>query len=316
MENINRRGFIRSIFSLGSLLPQSVQDAEASKGHEQKGAGKSVDFSYFWSDLKTGQVGFPSGLIVPRTQPGSVMKIVTAACLIDDLHHNQNETHECTGTAVIGRHKIHCQHAHGKIALVDALGMSCNIYFALASQKLSMHMLLDKARAFGLDRACAGTPAGSFPQTRDGAPSLTYALGLAPDLEPNLLQLMRLAALVGLAPGAALPILHSAENLDLIPKEQALKSPLTERSHGLIVEGMRLAARKGTARKLDPEDQLHVAVKTGTVPHGARFQSCAVGFFPIDKPRHAFAIFAPAGTSQDAAIPRLHQFLFSTTWPS
>ncbi len=45
MENINRRGFIRSIFRLGSLLPQSVQDAEASKGHEQKGAGKSVDFS-------------------------------------------------------------------------------------------------------------------------------------------------------------------------------------------------------------------------------------------------------------------------------
>ena len=316
MDNINRRGFIRSIFSLGTLLPQTVEDADAESSKRSGNNGRSSDFSYFWSDLKTGQVGFPSGLIVPRTQPGSVIKIVTAACLIDDLHHNQNETYECTGTAVIGRHKVHCQHPHGKIALVEALGLSCNIFFAMASQKLSMRMLLDKARAFGLDRACAGTPSGSFPQAKDGAPSLIYALGLAPDLEPNLLQLMRVAALVGLAPGATLPVLHSAENLDLIAKEQALVSPLTSRSHALIVEGMRLAASKGTARKLDPEDKLHVAVKTGTVPHGARFQSCAVGYFPIDKPRHAFAIFAPVGTSQDAAIPRLHQFLFSTTWPA
>lgn len=304
MSAINRRGFIRSIFGLGTLIPHTTESVEA-----------RAQYSYFWCDLKTGHVGFPSGLYVPSTPPGSIAKIVASACLIDQLHFSENQTYECVGTHRVGKQIVHCQVAHGKLNLVEALGLSCNVFFAQASHLISQMVFLEKAREFGLARPCAGRHAGAFPLAVEGGSSLYYVLGLAPELEPTMLQLMRLAALVAVKPKENIPVLYSAENSDLVAKESACVSPLTEKSRRLIVRGMRLACQKGTARKLDPEDKLHLAVKTGTISHGNKFQSCVMGFFPEEKPRHAFALFSASGTSQDSAIPHLREFLFSTTWP-
>ncbi len=304
MANIDRRGFIRSLFGITGVLPVAQQMAEA-RGQ----------VSFFWCNLNNGQVGFPTGLSVPTERPGSIMKLVAAAALIDEGLYHGNEKYQCTGTYTIGKEAVHCQNAHGKIDLTQAIGKSCNIFFAQATKHLTARAFLDKARQFALDKPCAGTASGAFPTEPSQSGSLHYVLGLAPDLTPSALQLMRLAALVGIAPGAALAPLHSAENLDLKAKEPLFVSPLTALSHKVLADGMRLSATAGTAKKLDEGDKLKVAAKTGTTPHGNKFQSYVIGYFPYDKPAHAFVLYAPSGTSQDSAVPKARGYLMSTTWP-
>ncbi|MBP6747746.1 hypothetical protein KA344_21135 [bacterium] len=302
--NIDRRGFIRSLFGITGALPVAQQMAEA-KGQT----------SFFWCNLRTGHVGFPTGLSVPSERPGSLMKLVAAAALIDEGLTHANEVFECTGTHNVGKEAVHCQNAHGKIDIVQAIGRSCNIYFAQATKRLTTRAFLAKAAQFGLDKPCAGSLSGPFPLKPVESSSLHYVLGLAQDLKPTALQLLRLAALVATPPGGKLPVLFSAENIELPEKEKPFTSPLTAESHRVLSAGMRLSATEGTARKLDSEDQLKIAAKTGTTPHGNKFQSYVIGYFPFDKPAHAFALYAPSGTSQDSAVPKAKEFLFSTTWP-
>jgi len=304
MADIDRRGFIRSLFGITGAFPVAQQMAEA-RGQ----------ISFFWCNFQSGQVGFPTGLSVPTERPGSIMKLVAAAALIDEGLYHGNEIFECTGTYTVGKEAVHCQNAHGKIDLTQAIGRSCNIFFAQATKHLTARAFLHKAREFALDKPCAGTASGAFPLSPSGTSSLQYVLGLAPDLTPSALQLMRLAALVGIAPGAHLAVLHSAENLDLKDKEQPILSPLSAQAHKILAEGMRLSATVGTARKLDADDKLKVAAKTGTTPHGNKFQSYVIGYFPYDKPAHAFVLYSPSGTSQDSAVPKAREFLMSTSWP-
>ncbi len=304
MPDINRRGFIRSLFGITGALPVAQQMAEARS-----------QVSFFWCNLNNGQVGFPTGLVVPKERPGSIMKLVAAAALIDEGLYHGNEKYECTGTYRVGKESVHCQNAHGRIDLTQAIGKSCNIFFAQATKHLTARCFLDKAKQFALDKPCAGTASGAFPAEPTQTASLHYLLGLAPDLTPSALQLMRLAALIGIAPGATLAALHSAENLDMKAKEPLYTSPLTAQSHKVLAEGMRLSATSGTAKKLDVDDKLKVAAKTGTTPHGNKFQSYVIGYFPCDKPAHAFVLFSPSGTSQDSAVPKARDYLMSTTWP-
>jgi cell division protein FtsI/penicillin-binding protein 2 len=83
----------------------------------------------------------------------------------------------------------------------------------------------------------------------------------------------------------------------------------------MLQQGMQLAVRLGTAKQLDVENRMRIAAKTGTTPHGKTFQSWITGYFPYDKPRHAFVLRSSVGTSQDQAVPLAHKFLFATQWP-
>ncbi|MBS1992562.1 MAG: hypothetical protein JSS86_12725 [Cyanobacteria bacterium SZAS LIN-2] len=297
---------MRSIFGLGTLkaaeTPAVARDAAA----------------IFWCSIKNGQVGFPTGFNVPCERPGSIMKLVAAAALLEEGIFNLNQELECTGTHRIGREEVHCQKPHGKIDMVRALGLSCNIFFAKATQRLTTRAFLTQARALGLASSCAGRAAGPFPdESKHTLPesSLHYVLGLAEDMKPSCLALLRLAALIGVGGGGTLPVLHSAEDFELKEKEHPFKNPLSKHTNDILIKGMRLCAREGTARKLDESDKLKLAIKTGTTPHGAKFQSTLMGFFPIDDPRHAICLFTPSGTSQDSAVPKTRDFLNSTEWP-
>lgn len=310
-EPINRRGFIRSLFSLGGLhAATSTCDARAKA-------------AFVWCDLLNGNVGFPTGLSVPTEKPGSLMKLVAAACLVEENLLSLNEKFECTGTFAVGGRvagkrdtSVHCQFAHGKVDLVRALAVSCNCFFAQATSRLTKRTFLAKARQLGLASPVAGRRGGIFPdgESASGQSSLPYVLGLAEDFKPSCLQLMRMAALIAVGPEGKLPVLHSSENFTLAEKEKPLSVGLTSQAREVLVAGMRHCVLEGTARKLDTQDKLKIAAKTGTTPHGKTFQSHIIGFFPFDKPRNAFCLFAPAGTSQDAAVPEAREILFSTTW--
>ncbi len=295
---------MRSVFGLGSL--------KATEG----AAVARESAAFFWCNIKNGQVGFPTGFNVPHERPGSVMKLVAAAAILEQRLFNPKEELECTGTFRVGHEEVHCQKPHGKLDIIRALGFSCNVFFAQATHRLTARAFFAQAQALGLTSGCAGRPAGPVPE--DGHfkdSSLHYVLGLAEDFKPSSLSLLRLAALIGVGEGGTVPVLHSAEDFELTHREEPYKNTLGRYTNEVLHKGMRLCAREGTARKIDESDKLKLAIKTGTTPHGNKFQSLLIGYFPEDDPRHAICLVSPSGTSQDSAVPRAREFLTATTWP-
>ncbi len=305
--SLGRRQFLRSIFGLGSIAEAESAAAESAAAKEATTAASR----FFWASLKRGQIGFPCGHSVPEGMPGSIMKLVSAAALLDTRVLLPDDKLECRGVYRLHNESYKCLQAHGMVDIVHAIGMSCNVFFAKASQKLSSRALLEYAKKFGLADPVAGFDSGKFPETSASTSSDRYVLGLAPDLEPQALQILRVACLV--ANEGKLPYLHSAECPDENGKTFELE--LSKRIFGILKDGMKLAAREGTGKKLDPENKLHLAIKTGTTPHGKTFQSWICGYFPYDDPRYAFVLRAASGTSYDQAVPQARSFLFSAEWP-
>jgi cell division protein FtsI/penicillin-binding protein 2 len=297
-NSIGRRRFLKSLFGLGATVSER---AEAKP--------KFADFTcVLWADLKTGFVGFPSGLKVPHGTPGSVMKLIGAAALLEGHHIDPSHKYDCHGRATIYGETVHCQFAHGHVDMTQALAVSCNSYFAHASEHLSTDEFLKTAKLMGLSSPMAQYASGPFPD-KSGDPSYTFLLGLNPAMQPSALQLLRLAALI--AANGTIPYLHSADDLE---SGEPMHVQLASSTWHILHQGMEQAAKHGTAKLLDPENLLHVAAKTGTSPHGAKFQSCIIGFFPYQNPRHIFCAWTAVGTSQETAIPEARKLLFSTEW--
>lgn len=321
-ETLNRRRFLKSMFGLGGALEASAEPDAAVAANSTTGKSGSAKVSkvvvptgglFFWADLKNGNVGFPSGLQVPKSRAGSVMKLITAACLLEEGIFNPNETEECTGSVSIGAETYGCGKGHGVLTIEQALAVSCNVFFAKVSRKIGPMAIIDYAKKFGMDSPAAGFKCGAFP-TKPKASTARYALGLSDDMQPSALQMLRLAAIFGT--DGKVPALKNAGMFDtndvsIKPFNLDLKETTIRR----IRRGMILACEQGTAMKLDPEHKLKIAAKTGTVPHGKKFESWVIGYFPYDKPEHAFCLYAPVGTSKDSAVPQAHAKLMSVQWP-
>ncbi|HEY9679417.1 MAG TPA: penicillin-binding transpeptidase domain-containing protein [Drouetiella sp.] len=306
-NNIGRRKFLKSIFGLRAMIEDSAE-AEAKTSAKGKVIPPSAPV-FIWGDLKNGNVGFPTGLNLGGGLPGSVMKLIAAAAMHEEGLINPNHIYECSGHITMHDETFNCLHAHGRVNLTHAIAKSCNVYFVQAAEKLSSAMFLQYAKRFGLDQPCARRGKGAFPE-KPVHPSYKYVLGLAEDLSPNSLQLMRIAALVATKGDA--PFFHSADDVE--PGER-FKIELSEGTWHRLQQGMQLACSEGTAIQLDPEHRLHTAAKTGTVPRGTKFTSWIIGYFPIDNPKNVFVLNSTAGTSQEAAVPQAHKFLYGTTWP-
>lgn len=302
---VGRRGFLKSLLGLGALEQGNAEQGAQAAPKASMPANDKI----FWCDLNSGQVGFPTGTVVPAGMPGSIMKLITAATLLEEHATNLDETVECRGSMIVHGKTYSCLAPHGFVSLVKAIGLSCNCYFAKMAARVSPNAILAYGRRFGLDAPVAGYASGKYPKEAVH-PGEEYALGLTPDLAPNALQLMRLAALVGRR-GTA-PDFRSPENPD--PSDKPFLCHLSASTWAPLQQGMRMAAREGTGKSIDGADKLCLSIKTGTAPHGKTFQSWIIGYLPDKDARHAFCIRSQIGTSIDAAVPAAKKFLFSTSW--
>jgi cell division protein FtsI/penicillin-binding protein 2 len=317
--HLNRRGFIRSLFGLTSAAEANL--AAAGKGAanlqskaEAKAKGKPVIAGeWFWSNIRTGQIGFPAGLTLRQNRPGSVMKLIATAALHNEGLVNANEIVECNGGATViqtsaGKETVVCQFAHGNVTLAHAIGYSCNVYFATMARRLNGHTFITYATRFGLDQPVAARKSGPFP-TQINDHSTAYVLGLAEDLQPTALQLLRVASLV--ASRGHVPYMHSAEDMAEHPP---FELELSEGTWNRLSEGMRFCVLHGTAKGLDPDNKLEIAAKTGSVLHAGKMHSWITGYFPLDNPEHSFCVWSPSGTSHDAAVPFANKVLLGNKW--
>ncbi|MCR4616083.1 MAG: penicillin-binding protein [Clostridiales bacterium] len=92
---------------------------------------------------------FFSGLYVP----GSVFKVVTAACAIDNIPDIYSRNFECKGKVSLNGGTVICNSVHGKVSFKEALNQSCNCAFAQLAVELGEEKLTATANAFGFNQS-------------------------------------------------------------------------------------------------------------------------------------------------------------------
>ena len=83
--------------------------------------------------------------------PGSIMKIVTAACAIENIPDIYSRTFECDGEYEAGDGTVICNGEHGKQDFQKAMNNSCNSAFAQISVELGADKLKATADAMGFN---------------------------------------------------------------------------------------------------------------------------------------------------------------------
>ncbi len=83
--------------------------------------------------------------------PGSIMKIVTAACAIENIPDIYSRTFECDGEYETGDGSVICNGVHGKVDFQKAMNESCNCAFAEISIELGAAKLKAAAESMGFN---------------------------------------------------------------------------------------------------------------------------------------------------------------------
>ncbi len=84
--------------------------------------------------------------------PGSVFKIITTACAIENKPDISDWEYKCTGEEVVGGVKVTCPHKHGTVDFKEAFANSCNGAYAVLADELGAVALNTTAKKFGFGR--------------------------------------------------------------------------------------------------------------------------------------------------------------------
>lgn len=85
--------------------------------------------------------------------PGSIFKVVTALCAMENLPDWESFTSTCTGSVVIGNNEVTCMGEHGTINIRDGLTYSCNVLFAELAVELGKDALTETAASLGFGQS-------------------------------------------------------------------------------------------------------------------------------------------------------------------
>jgi penicillin-binding protein 2 len=270
------------------------------------------DASYFL-ELSTDEK-FPlfNRAIQGTYQPGSTFKLVTTAAA---LYYNKwvpERTEYCTGALRIGKRVFNDWAVHGNVrGIIDAIRVSCDVYFYKIGLSLEPNELIEMAKNFGVGE-----------RTFIDLPNEKIGLRISEDLHRKkyrrdilsgdmanmsigqgdwLLTPLQLAVLgsiiynegIAYKPHIVKEILSydGKEVLEKVKPEVLRKFDLPKEIWKIMKEGMKEVFERGTASGLKYITKYLIACKTGTAenPHG--------------KPHSVFLAFAPTdGVDPDDAI--------------
>lgn len=266
--------------------------------------------------------------------PGSVFKIVTALAGLELGRLDPQEPLECRGSLVVGREErlFRCWElrGHGRMAFIEAVAHSCDIYFYHMGLRLGPDPLEVASIRSGFGRLTGidlpaerkGLVPGRTRKQRLGegwyeGNTMNYAIGQG-DLMVTPLQLAAFTALVANRGTLWQPYLletardaHGQVRYHALPRKVAA-FPAQERSWNLIRQAMEEAVETGTGRACRIPG-VRVAGKTGTAqnPHGLD-HGLFVAFAPAERPRIACAVVIEHGEhGATAAAPVAHAMIVS-----
>ena len=114
-----------------------------------------------------------------RFTPGSIFKIVTAAAALEQFPDALSRTFTCTGSLMVDGNLVTCTGTHGTINLTQAMGHSCNPFFAQLALDLGGNTLRNYTEQFGLLSTHrvgnTTTAAGHFTAGAAGSPALAWS---------------------------------------------------------------------------------------------------------------------------------------------
>ena len=106
-----------------------------------------------WEDLNTNIYTPLNNKAVQGTYPpGSIFKLVDALAALEYNKIAPSHRITCRGYIEIGNHRFHCVHrsGHGSIDMIQALQMSCDVYFYELSRMIGIDRISDMALDLGL----------------------------------------------------------------------------------------------------------------------------------------------------------------------
>lgn len=85
--------------------------------------------------------------------PGSIFKLVTQAAAAEKWSGWESREYTCEGSVTLGHSTISCLGTHGTITADQAMGNSCNVYYALLASDIGADALQAKAEQFGFNKS-------------------------------------------------------------------------------------------------------------------------------------------------------------------
>jgi penicillin-binding protein 2 len=279
--------------------------------------------------------------IAGQYPPGSTFKMVVALAALEAGAAGPEHEVTCPGFMQLGRHRFHCwrPYGHGKLALVDAIAQSCDVYFYDLARRVGIEAIAEMARRFGLgqrlDIDLPGERPGLVPDkawklaTR-GVPwqkGETLVVGIGQGfMQATPLQLAVMTARIANGGRAIRPWLARYPGGDAAAPE-APPLGVSEWALHFVRQGMHrvINGERGTAREARlPDPALAMAGKTGTSqvrrisraerlggvlknedrPWEERDHALFVAFAPYREPRYAVAVVVEhGGSGSKAAAP-------------
>ena len=244
--------------------------------------------------------------ITDRMEPGSTFKLVSAVAALEQGVISLSDTIDTgNGSAVFGGRTMRDTRAHGRISFEDAIAVSSNVGTASTILKVDDGAFYQYVRNFGFGLPTfvdlPGEVSGTLPNPRNWnrTSKTSMSIGYAIDATP----LQIVTAYAALANGGLLVQPHIvAERRDVtgrttwtVPMDSVRRAFDAETARSLIpafekavtegtarqaqIEGMKVAGKTGTARK----------VQDGAYVSGA-YRASFVGFFPADEPAVAMIV--------------------------
>ena len=224
-------------------------------------------------------IELPSGRVIGEARPdilttpvapGSLMKLATLVALVEGGQEPDHLRLVCSRDAVVDGRTVPCVHPdlHRPLSAAEALGYSCNAFFAAVSRRLSRPGLDSVIIRLGLPPLPAGTPLQ------------TAALGLGGVRATPAQWLEAFLRLFGVS-------------------RREVSIPAAARR--TLREGAERAAREGTAIAL-ADAGFSALAKTGTAPMpGGGFEGIVVAIVNTELPTHAIVAVVPGASGAGAA---------------
>jgi penicillin-binding protein 2 len=253
--------------------------------------------------------------------PGSIFKIITAACALEEKIISETDILECEGVYKVGKHKFKCfaGQRHGRINIVSALAHSCNIFFYQLGLKVGVSNLIRYAKKFGLgkniDIELPFEKNGFLPTTlwkwerfkRPWYPGETLNLAIGQGyIQTTPLQIVNVisALITGriIKPKIIKEIVYPEKKLSIKPIDYSYskKLDISEKTREIIKKGLLGVVEYGTGRACKLS-YLKIAGKTGTSqnPKG-KDHALFVCYAPADNPKVIILVIVEHGGSGGA----------------
>jgi penicillin-binding protein 2 len=282
-----------------------------------------------WRDLRDNpRTPLVNKCIRGQYPPGSTFKMVTALAA---LEAGISPAHQvfCPGHLSLGRAVFHCwrDHGHGRIAMVQALGQSCDVFFYDVARRVGIDAIAAMADRFGLGRTLGidlpGEQPGLIPTRAWKQAALgeswqkgeTLVCGIGQGfVSTTPLQLAVMAARLGngglavtpwlvrppVAPPAPVGVPMDALAVVLSGMREVVHGPRgTARAADPGLPGVEMAGKTGTAqvRRISRAERATGSHKRKNIPWVERDHALFVCCAPLARPRYAVAVVVEHGMS-------------------